>query len=101
MSDGNDAPIDMIRITFTADPDRRAEIEGYLADLGVDVHAWGDGHVTAFWEEPEGELDEVIESLWEINGSPFEVTQESFRRLNLLVYHHEDDGADGTDRAVA
>lgn len=101
MSDGTDATIDMIRITFTADPAHRAEIEGYLADLGVDVHTWGDGHVTAFWEEPEGDLDEVVEHLWEINEAPFEVTQEAFRRLNLLVYHHEEDAADGSERAVA
>lgn len=93
MSDGNDAAIDMIRITFTADPEHRAEIEAHLADLGLDVHTWGDGHVTAFWEEPEGDLDEVVEALWEINGAPFEVTQEEFRRLNILVYHHEDDEA--------
>lgn len=101
MSDGHDAAIDMIRITFTANPDHRTEIEGYLADLGLDVHARADGHVTAFWEEPEGDLDEVVEGLWEINGTPFEVTHEEFSRLNLLVYHHEDDTAEGHDRAVA
>ncbi len=101
MSDGHDDAIDMIRITFTADPERRGEIETYLADLGLDVHVWGDGHVTAFWEEPEGELDETIEALWEINEAPFEVTSEEFRRLNLHVYHHEEDAAEGQDRAVA
>ena len=101
MSDGHDTAIDMIRITFTVDPTHRSEIEAYLADLGLDVHARADGHVTAFWEEPDGNLDEVVEGLWEINGMPFEVTHEEFSRLSLLVYHHEDDPAEGQDRAVA
>jgi hypothetical protein len=101
MSDENGAAIDMIRITFMPDPAHRAEIEKYLSDEGLDVHLWGDGHVTAFWEEPEGELDEVVESLWEINGVPFEVTHEEFRRLSLLVFHHEDDPAEGEEKAVA
>ncbi len=88
----------MIRITFMPDPAHREEIEKHLADEGLDVHLWGDGHVTAFWEEPEGELDAVVEALWEMNGAPFEVTYEEFRRLNLMVFHHEDDA---DDRAVA
>jgi hypothetical protein len=95
MTDGHDAATDMIRITFTADPAHRAEVVEHLADLGLDVHAWGDGHVTAFWEEPEGDLDAIVEELWEINGAPFEVTREDFKRLDLVVYHHEDDAAAG------
>ncbi len=100
MGDGNDTAIDMIRITFVPDPAHRAEIEGYLADHGLDVHLWGDGHVTAFWEEPEGDLDEVVETLWEINGAPFEVTHEEFRRLSMLVFHHEDDAAPEGEQAA-
>jgi hypothetical protein len=101
MSDGNGAAIDMIRITFMPEPAHKSEIEGYLADLGLDVHLWGDGHVTAYWEEPEGELDEVVEVLWEMNGAPFEVTYEAFHRLSHLVFHHEDDAGGADDRAVA
>ncbi len=94
MSDGTDATIDMIRLTFTADPDRRAEVEAHLADLGLDVHGMPDGHVVATWEEPDGDLDAVVEALWAINGAPFEITHEEFRRLNLLVFHHADDEPD-------
>ncbi len=101
MSDGKDAAIDMIRITFMPSAEHRTEIEEYLSDMGLDVHSWTDGHVTAFWEEPQGELDEVVEHLWAINGAPFEVTQEEFRRLSLLVFHHEDDPAEGDEKAVA
>src|SRR5579871_4754347 len=101
MSDGHDTAIDMIRITFNVNPEHRAEIETHLADLGLDVHARADGHFTAFWEEPEGAIDELVEELWEINGERFEVTKEEFSRLNILVYHHEDDPAEGEGRAVA
>ena len=94
MSDGQDTrPIDMIRWSFTADPSRRAEIEGYLDDLGLDVYVRGEAQFTAIWEEPEGDPDEVVERLWEINGAPFEVTHEEFSRLNLLAYHAEDEAA--------
>jgi hypothetical protein len=86
-----DSPIDLIRWSFTADPARRDEIEGYLNDLGLDVVAQGDGRFLVLWDEPDSDLDEVVERLWSINGAPFEVTHESFRRLDLLVYQAEDD----------
>jgi hypothetical protein len=101
MSDGHATTIDMIRITFKADPAHQDEIQAYLVELGLDVHTWDDGHVTAFWEEPEGELDPVVVKLWEMNGSPFEVTHEDFHRVNLFAYHHEDELADGSGQAVA
>lgn len=84
-----DAPIDLIRWTFTADPAKRAEIEGYLTDLGLDATSRIDGQFVVLWDEPEGDLDEVVEGLWGINGAPFEVTHESFRRLDLLVYQSD------------
>ena len=84
-----ESTIDMIRWTFTADPARAAEIERHLTDLGSDVYAQGEGRFAAIWEEPEGDLDEVVEQLWVLNGEPFEVTHEAFRRLDLLVYHAE------------
>ena len=85
--------IDMIRWTFTADPARSAEIERHLTDLGADAYVRGEGQFTAIWEEPEGDLDEVVEHLWALNGEPFEVTHEAFRRLDLLVYHAEHEPA--------
>ena len=87
------ATIDMIRWSFTADPARSAEIEAHLSDLGLDVYVKGEGRFTAIWEEPEGDPDEVVERLWEINGAPFEVTHEEFSRLSLLAYHAEDEAA--------
>ncbi|WP_152053020.1 hypothetical protein [Tautonia marina] len=92
MSQTQDAPpIDLIRWTFSADPARSDEIEGYLNDLGLDVYSRGDGQFLVLWDEPDTELDEVVERLWAINGAPFEVTHESFRRLDLLVYQEEED----------
>ena len=37
------------------------------------------------WEEPEGNLDEVVEALWGLNGEPFEVTLEEFHRVGLCT----------------
>ncbi|QDV37611.1 hypothetical protein [Tautonia plasticadhaerens] len=84
-----DRTVDMIRWTFTADPAKSAEIERLLVDLGLEVTPRGGGRFVATWEEPEGDVDEVVEQLWEINGSPFEVTHEAFRRLELLAYSAE------------
>ena len=101
MSDDQETrPIDVIRWSFTADPARRAEIEAYLDDLGLDVYVRGEAQFTAIWEEPEGDPDEVVERLWEINGAPFEVTHEEFHRLDLALYHHEEE-VEETDRDVA
>jgi hypothetical protein len=90
----NTPPLDLIRWTFTCDPERRAAIEEYLTDLGLDVLVYDDCKFLATWDEPGRELDEVISEVWELNGVPFEVTQEEFHRLSLDLLHHvEDEGA--------
>lgn len=100
--------IEMIRWTFTVDPAHRGEIESYLLDQGLEVLVRGEDTLVATWDEPEGEIDEVIEELWAINGAPFEVTHEEFHRANLLIYHveeaeaaEESDGDVEADKAVA
>jgi len=101
MSHEQETPaVDLIRWTFTVDPAHRDAIEGHLNDLGLDVHVRGEGQFVVTWDEPGGDLDEVIEELWEIHGTPFEVTHEEFRRLDLCVYHYEDGEAE-EDKAVA
>ena len=96
MSDGH-AP-DLIRWTFTIDPARRAAVAALLTDHGLDVHDHGDGLTVATWDEPAGDPDELIEALWEIHGTPFEVTHEAFQRLEHLAYHLDDEP---TDQAAA
>jgi hypothetical protein len=91
--------IELIRWTFTVDPAHKAEIEAYLVDQGLEVMVRGEDTLVATWDEPEGEIDEVIEELWAINGQPFEVTHEEFHRANLLVHHVED--PEGDEKAVA
>jgi hypothetical protein len=91
--------IELIRWTFTVDPAHKAEIEAYLVDQGLEVMVRGEDTLVATWDEPEGEIDEVIEELWAINGQPFEVTHEEFHRANLLVYHVEE--PEGDEKAVA
>jgi len=103
MGDGqNAATIDLIRWTFTVAPDRRAGIEEHLNDLGLDVLVRDGCQFTVSWDEPEGNIDEVIEAIWTIHGAPFEVTQEEFHRQTLLHLHHED-GTEltGGEREVA
>jgi hypothetical protein len=93
---------DLIRWTFTTDPYKRAEVEGYLNDLGLDVLVRGESLFIVTWEEPDHDLDEVIEELWALNGSPFEVTEEEFHRTSLLTLHHaEDDPGHVADRPAA
>jgi hypothetical protein len=83
--------IDLIRWTFTVNPAHRAEIEGHLGDLGLDVFVQGESTFHVMWEEPDREVDEVIEEIWALNGEPFEVTQEEFHRVGLHTLHHADD----------
>ncbi len=94
MSQGpdHDSP-DLIRWTFTVDPGRRPAIEGHLEDLGADVFVREGGQFHVTWEEPESSLEGVIEAIWALNGTPFEVTQEEFRRLGLHILEHADDEA--------
>lgn len=83
------ATADVIRWTFQAPAEKRSEIESYLTDLGLDVFSRADGTFSAIWDEPEGDVDEVVEGLWEAVGETFEITHEALRRLDLLVYHPE------------
>jgi hypothetical protein len=85
MSHEPKAPVDMVRWTFTVNPDHRTEIETHLDDLGADVLVRGGDHFVVTWEEPEGDLDEVVEELWALNGGPFEVTLEEFHRVGLFT----------------
>jgi hypothetical protein len=99
-AEANTHGIDLIRWTFTIDPARRQELEQHLTDLGLDVHVTGDRQFVVTWEEPDGDdFSDVIEEIWEVHGSTFEVTHEEFHRLNLSVYHAED-SAEG-EKAVA
>ncbi len=93
-----DAAPDLLRWTFTVDKAHRQAIEDHLADLGADVWVREEVKFTVTWDEPEGEMLEVIEALWAIRGEPFEVTQEEFRRLALHVLEH-DDAAEARDAA--
>ena len=102
MSEADDTlSIELIRWTFTVDPAHRAEIEAHLVDQGLEVLVRGEDTLVATWDEPEGEIDEVIEELWAINGQPFEVIHEEFHRANLLVYHVEEEEAGEDEKAVA
>ncbi len=91
MSDaGEEQTIDMIRWTFTADPSKRDELASHLTDQGLEVLVRDDETLVAVWDEPEGDVDEVVEALWAINGAPFEIVHEEFHRANLLVYQPEE-----------
>jgi hypothetical protein len=85
--------LDLIRWTFTSDPARRAGIEEYLTDLGLDVLVRDGCKFLVTWDEPDPdrEVEEIISELWDLNGSPFEVTQEEFQRSSLHTFHHVDD----------
>lgn len=92
------ATADLVRWTFTADPDQVEAIEAHLDDLGADVVLYDDGRCVVTWEEPDIDLEPVVEALWAINGAPFDITGEEFRRVGLHVLHHEGDGdADADD----
>src|SRR3954466_12872459 len=85
--------LDLIRWTFTIDPVHRSAIEEHLSDLGLDVLVRDECKFLATWDEPDCDLDEVIAAIWELNGTPFEVTQEEFHRLSLHTLHQvEDEG---------
>ena len=87
---GNSA-IDLIRWSFTINPAHRAEVEGYLNDFGLEVLVVEGSKFTVTWEEPDQEVEEVIEELWALNGEPFEVIQEEFHRLGLHTFHPAED----------
>jgi hypothetical protein len=93
MSADPKAPVDLVRWTFAVDPGRRTEIEAHLHDHGADVMVRGDDQLVVSWEEPEGNLEEMIEALWGLNGGPFEVTVEEFHRLGLHTLESDDEAA--------
>lgn len=91
--DMKSATTDLVRWSFTIHPARRGEIEGHLADMGADVLIRDGENLVVTWDEPEGDLSEVIEALWALNGEPFEVTEETFQRLELHTIQHVEDEA--------
>lgn len=93
MDDGHpESTIDLIRWTFAVNPEHAVAIEEHLADLGLDVLVREESLFVATWDEPEGDLDALIEAIWAINEEPFEITQEEFHRRNLFHIHHEEEG---------
>ena len=90
MSHDPKTTIDLVRWTFTVDPAHRPEIEAQLHDQGADVLVRGGDQFVVAWEEPEGEMDSLVEALWELNGGPFEVTVEEFRRVGLHTLESDD-----------
>jgi hypothetical protein len=90
--------LDLIRWTFTSDPARRAAIEEHLTDLGLDVLVYDGCRFLVTWDEPDRDVDEVITALWDLNGAPFEVTQEDFHRTGLNCLNHVDE--EGTTEAA-
>jgi hypothetical protein len=82
---------DLLRWTFTINPDHRTEIETYLLDLGADVLIREGSEFLVTWDEPSEDMAEVVEGIWSLNGAPFEVIQEEFQQLGLHTLHHSDD----------
>jgi hypothetical protein len=82
---------DLVRWSFTINPAHRGAIEGHLADLGADVLVREGQDFIVTWDEPEGDLGEVIEALWVLHGEPFEVIEEGFQRLELHTIHQAED----------
>ncbi len=96
-----DAVIDVVRWTFSINPARRPEVESYLTDLGGEVYVRGEAQFVVIWDEPVADLDAVVDELWGIHGEPFEITHEEFHRIEMCVYHHEDEASEGPEQAVA
>jgi hypothetical protein len=94
MSHDPKTSVDLVRWTFAVDPDRRTEIEAHLLDHGADVMVRGEDQLVVSWEEPEGNIEEIIEALWGLNGGPFEVTVEEFHRVNLHTLESDDQAAE-------
>jgi hypothetical protein len=96
----SDPTLDMTRWTFTSEPAKRAVIEEYLTDLGLDVLVRDECKFLVTWDEPDREVDEIITEIWALNGAPFEVTQEDFHRLGLHILHQVDDETEGVQDAA-
>jgi hypothetical protein len=82
---------DLVRWSFTINPAQRGPIESHLGDLGADVLIRDGDYFIVTWDEPEGDLSDIIEALWALNGEPFEVIEESFHRLALHTIDQIDD----------
>jgi hypothetical protein len=89
--DTKSASTDLVRWSFTINAAHRGAIEGHLADLGADILVRDGLEFIVTWDEPEGDLTDVIEAIWALNGEPFEVIQEGFHRLELHTIHHVED----------
>ncbi len=96
----NSPSVDMIRWTFSVEPEHREAIEAHLADLGLDVFVEGGGRFHVSWDEPDRDMDEVVSELWAIHGKPFDITQEEFHRVNLFLLEHDEDAADDEREAA-
>ena len=88
--DTKSASVDMIRWTFSVSPENREAIETHLVDLGLDVIVQGEGQFHVTWEEPDRETTELTSELWDLNGEPFEISQEEFHRLGHFLIHADE-----------
>ena len=85
---------DMIRWTFTSDPEHSTAIEEYLVDQGLDVLRYEECKFLVTWDEPDDDVEAIINEIWALNGAPFEVTQEGFQRLSLHTYYYTEEGSE-------
>ncbi len=92
-SDTTSASTDLVRWSFTIDPARRGEIETHLVDLGADLLVRDGQDFVVIWDEPDGDLTEVIEAIWALNGAPFDVVVEPFHRLDLITIQFAEEEA--------
>jgi hypothetical protein len=90
----NGPSLDLIRLTFTSDPEHSTAIEEYLVDQGLDVLLYDECKFLVTWDEPEGGLEAIISEIWALNGAPFEVTQEDFHRLGLHTLYDDVEGSE-------
>jgi hypothetical protein len=84
---------DLVRWSFSINPVHRGEVETHLLDLGADVLVRDGQDFVVIWDEPEGDLSDVIEAIWSLNGEPFDLVQEDFHRVELHTIQHADDDA--------
>jgi len=93
--------IDLVRWTFTVESDKSQAVEAFLADQGAEVFVRPEGQFVVLWDEPEAELDEVVEELWEVAGVAIEITHETFKRNELVVYQQDAESEGEADRSAA
>jgi hypothetical protein len=90
----NTLSLDLIRWTFTSDPEHSSAIEEYLVDQGLDVLRYEECKFMVTWDEPDGDVEAIIGEIWALNGTPFEVTHEEFHRLGLNTLYHTEEGSE-------